>query len=144
MVVRRTTRRLLFVHVGAVIALSGGPACSPSGPGPSDSRAEDVGPETAEAGCPDDIPDLCPSPMPSWMGEVEPIIDQTCNPCHGVGGVEQFSRFNFSTYAGVHNNFGSLLSNVGSCLMPPPDAGALKLAERAALLGWLVCMAPNN
>jgi len=108
---------------------------------PADSEA-DANP--ADTGCPNDVPKVCPSPMPSWMGEVAPIIDQTCNPCHGAGGVEQFSRFNFSTYAGVHDNFGSLLSNVGSCLMPPPDAGALTLAERRALLGWLVCAAPDN
>jgi hypothetical protein len=57
--------------------------------------------------------------------------------------VEQ-SAFDFSTYQGVHKNFGSILSNVYGCLMPPPDAGGLTDAQRRTLLGWLVCAAPDN
>jgi hypothetical protein len=77
------------------------------------------------------------------MTDVEPIIDQTCNRCHGVGGVEQ-PAFDFSTYQGVHKNFGSILDSVYSCTMPPSDAGALSPETRQTLLAWLVCTAPNN
>ncbi|MDP9151622.1 MAG: hypothetical protein M3O36_17005 [Myxococcota bacterium] len=145
-------RRLLFVPMGALVALSTPLACSqgePAIPMSSDSPASgtafdaDAGPERGDAGCPHDLPATCPSPAPSWMNEVQAIIDRKCNACHGMGGIEQ-SRFDFSTYAGVHKSFGSLLSNVASCLMPPPDAGSLTPPERQALLGWLVCAAPNN
>ncbi len=52
--------------------------------------------------------------------------------------------FDYSTYAGVHANFGAMLSTLAACLMPPPDAGQPTLAEREALLAWLVCAAPDN
>jgi hypothetical protein len=109
------------------------------------SAAIDAGPEAKSdaAVCPHDLPNSCPSPEPSWMNDVAPIIDQACGPCHGVGGVEQ-PVFDFSTYQGVHKNFGAILSNVYSCLMPPPDAGGLTDSQRQLLLGWLVCAAPDN
>jgi hypothetical protein len=152
MVVRPTTWWLLLSRVSAVIASSAMPACSPAGPIPADSQVESStafdadpadGPDTMDAGCPHDLPDACPSPEPSWVNDVEPIVDQTCNACHGVGGVEQ-PVFDFSTYEGVHKDFGAVLNSVYSCLMPPPDAGGLMRAEREALLAWLVCRAPNN
>ena len=38
-----------------------------------------------------------------------------------------------------------MLDQVYACAMPPSDAGVtLSLEEREALLGWLVCNAPNN
>ncbi len=164
MAVWRITHQLLFVRLGASAALSTTLACSQGEPAiptssgwpPNiDSESEsgagsnpDSAPEDAldtggDAGCPHDLPPSCPSPPPSWANEVQAIVSQRCNACHGAGGIEQ-SKFDFSTYDGVHRTFGSLLSNVNSCLMPPPDAGALTTVERHALLGWLVCAAPNN
>jgi hypothetical protein len=96
----------------------------------------------AEASCPQDLPS-CPSSPPSWASEVQAIINLRCNACHGVGGIEQ-SKWNFSTYQGVHNNFGSVLNQVYGCTMPPADAAAPTSDERLALLEWLVCRAPNN
>jgi len=37
-----------------------------------------------------------------------------------------------------------VLTQVYSCRMPQPGAAPLTEAERAALLGWLVCGAPND
>ena len=99
--------------------------------------------DVAEGACPRDLPAGCESPVPSWMNVVQPIIAQRCNACHGVVGVEQ-AAFDFSTYEGVRKAFGSVLNSVYGCLMPPPDAGALTPEERQAVLGWLVCSAPNN
>ncbi|MDP9035112.1 MAG: hypothetical protein M3O50_09915, partial [Myxococcota bacterium] len=143
---------LLFAPTGALVALSTPLACSQGDPAvPISSLVADAGtgfdadagPDTEDAGCPHDLPPACPSPAPSWMSQVQAIVDLKCNACHGIGGVEQ-SRFDFSTYQGVHKYFGSMLSSVNSCLMPPRDAGPLAGPERQALLGWLVCAAPNN
>jgi hypothetical protein len=96
----------------------------------------------AEASCPQDLPTCPPSP-PSWASEVQAIINLRCNVCHGVGGIER-SKFDFTTYQGVRNNFGSVLNQVYGCTMPPADAAAPTPDERFALLEWLVCRAPNN
>jgi hypothetical protein len=152
-----TTHRLLFAHASAVLALSAAAACSdagvPASPSPSSDygvtqngvfdAAQDTVPDLVEAGCPRDLPATCPPAVPSWMNDVEPIINRRCGACHGVGGVEQ-SKFDFSTYQGVHNSLTPIIVNVAGCLMPPPDAAAPTLAERQTLLAWLVCAGPNN
>jgi hypothetical protein len=98
----------------------------------------------AEAGaCPNDLPDTCPTPTPSYAGSVSGIITNRCNGCHADGGVGQ-STEDFSTYDRIHSHRGPMLNQVYACVMPPPDAGQLTPTERAQLLGWLVCEAPNN
>jgi hypothetical protein len=99
--------------------------------------------DATDAGCAYAIPDGCPSPEPSWQSTVQPIIDRRCNGCHGDGGVQRSTR-DFTTYGGVSRNSGSILTQVFSCKMPPPDAAAPSASERDALLGWLLCGAPNN
>jgi hypothetical protein len=37
-----------------------------------------------------------------------------------------------------------MLVQVNACAMPPADAGPLSTIDRTALLGWLVCKAPEN
>ena len=39
---------------------------------------------------------------------------------------------------------GPMLNQVYACNMPPDDAGQPTPEERAILLGWFVCKAPNN
>lgn len=107
-------------------------------PGPDASATGDAG----VSACPRDLPAACPSPEPSWDGGVQAIFEAKCVPCHQPGGLA-FDR-PFTTYAGVHKIFGDVLSQVYSCYMPPPDAGALNPAQRQAMLGWLVCGAPDN
>jgi hypothetical protein len=141
MVLMRTTRTLLLVLLNAAPALASAVGCSsPKEPaGPSGDASSDAG----VAACAYDLPDACPSPPPSWSNEVQPIIDRTCNACHGDGGVQQHIQ-DFTTYSGVNRNRGSILSQVYTCKMPPLDAAAPLPQERQALLGWLVCNAPNN
>jgi hypothetical protein len=93
--------------------------------------------------CPNDVPPSCPSPEPSWKDQVQAIVDTRCNGCHGDGGIEQ-SVFNFATYDGVRLHYTAMLGRLSLCQMPPADAAAPTPAERQALLGWLVCRAPNN
>jgi hypothetical protein len=49
------------------------------------------------------------------------------------------------TWAQVYPQRTSVLTQVYACWMPPGPAGeALTSAERALLLGWLVCGAPDS
>ncbi len=74
---------------------------------------------------------------------MQAIVNSACGACHEDGGIEQ-AKFDFSTYAEVHNAFGIVLSQVYGCLMPPADAAALSPADTQILLEWLVCGAPDN
>jgi hypothetical protein len=124
----------------AIVVLLAAAACtgkSSGGGGSGDAGAE------AATSCPNDLPDTCPMPTPSYAGSVSAIITDKCNGCHADGGVGQ-STEDFSTYDRIHSRRGPMLNQVYACLMPPPDAGQLTPSERAQLLGWLVCEAPDN
>ena len=86
----------------------------------------------------------CPDPAPSYASEISPIFQTYCIRCHGPGGVE----FNkpLDSWAAANSRYGSVLQQVFYfCEMPPAGEPQLKdPAARAALLGWLACMAPNN
>jgi uncharacterized membrane protein len=92
--------------------------------------------------CPNDLPSACPSPPPSWMATIQTIINDRCESCHVPGG--QGQPVLLTTLAQVQARASSVLTQVYSCYMPPPDGGALTASERAALLAWLVCGAPDN
>ncbi len=92
--------------------------------------------------CPNDLPADCPSPAPTYTDDVAAIIEARCWECHGPGGAEQ-ARHDFSTYDSVYAQRGSMLTQVYSCRMPPAEAAPLASDERAALLSWLVCGAPE-
>ncbi|MCL2449905.1 MAG: hypothetical protein FWD17_13245 [Polyangiaceae bacterium] len=99
---------------------------------------------TPAPSCTQGLPSSCPSPMPSWSGQVETIVATACGSCHADGGIEQ-AAFDFSTYQGVFGNRGPILTQVYSCAMPPSDAGVtLTHPDRATLVAWLWCKAPNN
>ena len=86
----------------------------------------------------------CPDPAPSYASEINPIFQTYCVRCHGPGGVE--SNKPLTSWAEVNSRYGSVLQQVFYfCAMPPPGEPQLTdPAARAALLGWLECMAPNN
>lgn len=86
----------------------------------------------------------CPDPAPSYGSEVNPIFQTYCVRCHGPGGVE--SNKPLTSWAEVSSRYGAVLQQVFYfCAMPPSGEPQLKdPAARAALLGWLECMAPNN
>ena len=91
--------------------------------------------------CPN-VSDLtCPSPPPSFKTDVQPIIETRCYPCHGPGGIE-VGTINLTSYHGVVSN--DVVGIVGQCMMPPPDAGQLTMAERDTLFEWIACSEPNN
>jgi len=92
--------------------------------------------------CPNDLPDSCPTPAPSWDGGVSEVVATVCATCHKAGGEAADKQFN--SYDDVYARRGVILSQIYSCFMPPPDSVTLTPAERQMLLGWLVCGAPNN
>jgi len=84
----------------------------------------------------------CPSTPPSYQQTIAPIVNQRCVPCHHAGST--ITKFDFSSYAVLYANRGSVLNQVYACVMPPEDAGQLSVDERTELLTWLVCDAPDN
>jgi hypothetical protein len=92
--------------------------------------------------CPDDLPPNCPDPAPSYGSDVSTLITSYCVPCHRAGGLAADRQF--GTYSGVFKNRTDMLSRLAKCEMPPSCAAQPTATERAALLAWLVCNAPNN
>jgi mono/diheme cytochrome c family protein len=87
----------------------------------------------------------CPSPAPSWSGQISAIVSSTCANCHAPGGEE--ANMPFTDYEEVSSLRQTVLDQIYNCLMPPPanDLGVtLTDAQRAALIAWLACEAPNN
>ncbi len=117
--------------VGALVGCTG-----------ADQSAADSG-SPGESGCPRDLPASCPPAVPSYQADVASIIQRRCLSCHGNGGVAA-GKFNFTTYGQVFAARSTVLNQVYGCVMPPLDAGQLTPDERATLLAWLVCHAPNN
>jgi hypothetical protein len=70
------------------------------------------------------------------------IVEAGCVACHYPG--NPYSQFVLSTYPDLYKNRGSALNQVYACLMPLADAAPLTPADRADLLTWLVCGAPDN
>jgi len=99
------------------------------------------GPRTS-GNCPNDLPASCPSPAPSYQAKVAPIINLRCVTCHSPGGQEASRPL--QTYSQVYSERSAVLNQVYSCNMPPGSAAEPTEQEREALLGWLVCGAPQN
>jgi mono/diheme cytochrome c family protein len=106
--------------------------CSPAG------GAADAG-----TSCPSDLPASCPSDVASYQAKIRVIIEQRCLACHGPGGVAD-SKHDLATYDRVYAQRSAILNQAYACQMPPSTEPPLSSMERAALLGWLVCQAPNN
>jgi hypothetical protein len=99
-------------------------------------------PADPPAACPDDQA-TCPVSPPSWATQVQPIVQKGCFPCHADGGAAG-PQFDYSTYAGVHRAYTEMIVQLSACNMPPADAAPLSGDDRATLLAWLGCRAPNN
>jgi mono/diheme cytochrome c family protein len=96
--------------------------------------------------CPRDLPASCPTPAPSYSGQVAAIIHDKCGACHVPGGVE--AKTPLETYAEVLRlrtpSGNAILDQVYNCVMPQVGAPQLTSDERQALLTWCVCDDPNN
>ncbi len=79
--------------------------------------------------------------VPSYKTDIAPIIQATCIKCHGPTGT---AGFYMTTYPEVFDQFGSILSQVTVCQMPPLNGPVMTDAQRVALTAWLRCGAPDN
>ena len=95
-----------------------------------------------EMSCPNDLPGACPSTPPSYSRDISQVISARCFPCHAPGGQEAVKPL--TTYQQVFDQRGPVLDQVYHCLMPLAGSPQLTATERAQLLAWLVCNAPNN
>lgn len=96
--------------------------------------------EPAEEACPSDRPASCPSPSPTYA-DVAPIFAAHCTSCHSASGV--MATRPLDTYDAIHRTRTTVQTELVKCEMPPAGEPKLSAAERQALLGWLVCGAPN-
>lgn len=96
----------------------------------------------APAACPNDLPATCPSGVPSYADTVAAIIERRCLGCHAPG--TRAADHDLTTHANVFRQRTQVLTRVYACIMPPEDGTPLTDGERAALLAWLVCDAPDN
>ena len=96
----------------------------------------------SDLSCPNDLPNACATPPPSYRNQVSAVIASRCLDCHAAGGQE--AAHPFTTYQAVFSERGTILDQVYHCVMPPAGNAAPNAQERALLLGWLVCGAPNN
>jgi hypothetical protein len=124
-------RALILVASLASMAWSLGLACTSSDGG------------GGAASCPNDLPADCPTTPPSFQADVEPIFASKCWGCHADGGVAVNIR-DLSSYDKIAAQRSLVLTQFYSCKMPPSDAGQPSADERAKMLAWLVCKAPNN
>jgi predicted CXXCH cytochrome family protein len=93
--------------------------------------------------CPNDLPTACPSAVPSFSRDVQPVMQGQCGTCHSASGTAPDHRF--LTYTDAFSQRSAFLNQVYSCKMPPPGAvEGLSVPSRELVLTWLVCNAPNN
>ncbi len=73
---------------------------------------------------------------------MQAIVQSRCASCHAPGGLEATKPL--LTYTQAYNLRTTILAQVSSCRMPLAGAPQLTPEERQALMGWIVCGAPNN
>jgi hypothetical protein len=93
--------------------------------------------------CPNDLPDDndCASAAPSYSGHVGVVLEQYCEVCHLPG--NGVSTHVFSNYDEIFATRRTMLTQIYACRMPIGPR-RLNAEDRALLLKWFVCGAPNN
>jgi hypothetical protein len=121
-----------------LVAAAGACSGSPSSAGP------------AAAPCPNlDFPGICPTPPPSWKTDVQPLFEEYCNQCHGIGGPAAL-QVPLGTYQDVVNNRTRSWLQISNCSMPNTDASLPATSfptadQRQTMVTWLdICNAPDN
>jgi len=132
-------RREGRVTLGSVRALLGLVACAAFALGCGSPSA---------ANCPS-VSQVCPSPAPTFSGQAQTIIQNTCQlSCHVPGGLPAAARFPMQTYAQIRALAPDILSQVEQCRMPIlADGSPVPFADagdKDTLIAWLACGAMNN
>lgn len=84
----------------------------------------------------------CTTPAPSYASIIKPILATSCVTCHYPG--SNLARTSLASYSAVQLAYGAALGQVSACLMPPSNEPQLTEEDRATLLAWLACGAPDN
>ncbi len=130
---RRTVLRSILMTL--TLTMVGCTVCEPS-------IAGSVCADNPVPNCPNDLPQSCVTPAPSYATQVSPIFAAYCLTCHSSGGQE--SGYPLVTYEEIYGNRSAVLDQAYSCRMPPANEPQPTEAERLLLLQWLVCEAPQN
>jgi hypothetical protein len=130
-VAARRPLALVLAHLAVGLALAGAVACGPASSAGPASTCTSVGPVT------------CPTMPPTYTADVQPILENRCYGCHGPGGVEQGTH-DLSTYQSVSVNGSDILTQLGQCYMPPPDAGQPTAQEKTTVFEWIQCGKAEN
>jgi hypothetical protein len=88
------------------------------------------------------LPTECPTPAPSYMTDVAPIFQATCNDCHSPG--KQTGTIPFNNYVQIYARRTTILDQIYRCQMPPADGLPTTTAQVKTLMDWLICKAPDN
>ncbi len=95
------------------------------------------------------VSQVCPSPAPTFSGQAQAIIQDTCQlSCHVPGGLPAAARFPMQTYAQIRMIAPDIEHFILDCKMPiladgTPTPFAVP-ADRDTLIAWLACGAMNN
>jgi hypothetical protein len=137
---RTVVWRALPASMAAVAVTGAALGCSGGGAAANDARAACV---------PVDSPTACPSPPPSYNGEIKFVVANYCASaeCHAPGGAA--SAQDFTTYQGLFRVHLTIAMQVGGCPsnggMPPVDSRQLTAAQRLDLITWVsACKAVDN
>jgi uncharacterized membrane protein len=101
--------------------------------------------DQASAGAAETCPVLASecSSAPSYTNEVAPIFASRCASCHTSA--DPLGPWPFDDIVDIQDWSSTILVDLDSCLMPPPDASVgLSADERAVLGAWIVCGSPDN
>jgi hypothetical protein len=138
------TAHRAWLLLGAFWAGCAGNPSLPPGPNVDDGGCQDdpVGRSKPPADCPRDLPadSDCPTAVPGFESDVEPILASRCKLCHAPHQVAE--RVLFDTYGEAFGWYKLMYTQVFACTMPPSCAGRLPEVERQTLLKWFVCKAP--
>lgn len=99
--------------------------------------------DTAQV-CPGGLPSSanCSTEAPSYSAKIAPIVSERCLTCHFAGNT--ISGTALADQASLYNYRSIVLTQVYQCRMPPTGVDNLTTPERALLLQYLVCNAPDN
>lgn len=91
--------------------------------------------------CTTTAPTACPSPAPTYVADIEPIMQSRCVGCHygEIGG-----PWPLTSYGHVTDWRDTIRAAMLDCSMPPPEEEvAMPLSERQRILEWIRCGMPR-
>jgi hypothetical protein len=93
--------------------------------------------------CPMDLPDDsdCASATPSYARQVSGVMEQYCEVCHLPGNGRSSTLL--TNYDQIYSERRTAFTQIYNCEMPTGHR-QLTAENRALLLKWFVCGAPNN